>query len=109
MTGLMRLGELAHVLETRIGAMDEVEVPPAKEFEEAEDRVDRFSLSLERLARGEDILEAEPIEIPVSAIFEQQKDKPTTLAVIAAAAQQISGARRAAAGDAREAARRCFA
>ncbi|HEY2629682.1 MAG TPA: response regulator, partial [Usitatibacter sp.] len=90
MTGLMRLGELAHVLEERIAAMDEAEVPSAKAFEEAEDRVDRFSLSLERLARGEDIVEAEPIEVPVSAVFEQQKDKPTTLAVIAAAAQQVS-------------------
>jgi chemosensory pili system protein ChpA (sensor histidine kinase/response regulator) len=101
MTGLMRLGELAHVLEERIAAMDEAEVPPPKLFEEAEDRVDRFSLSLERLARGEDILEAEPIEVPPSAVFEQQKDKPTTLAIIAAAAQQVSQ-RDAQAPDARE-------
>jgi chemosensory pili system protein ChpA (sensor histidine kinase/response regulator) len=88
MTGLMRLGELAHVLETRVNALDEADVPPVKLFDEIEERVDRFSASLERLARGEDILEAEPIEVPVSAVFEHQKDKPAALAVIAAAAQE---------------------
>jgi chemosensory pili system protein ChpA (sensor histidine kinase/response regulator) len=90
MTGLMRLGELAHVLETRIIAMDAVDAPESRQFEEIEERVDRFSLSLERLARGEDILEAEPLEVPVAAVFEQQKDKPAALAVIAAAAQQVA-------------------
>ncbi len=88
MTGLMRLGELAHVLETRINALDEIESPPAREFDELEERVDRFSVALERLARGEDIVEAVPIEVPVSAVFEQQRDKPAALAVIAAAAQE---------------------
>jgi chemosensory pili system protein ChpA (sensor histidine kinase/response regulator) len=67
MTGLMRLGELAHVLETRIIAMDAVDAPESRKFEEVEERVDRFSLSLERLARGEDILEAEPIDVPAAA------------------------------------------
>ena len=88
MAGLMRLGELAHVLEERIGAMDGAAQPSAKAFEEAEERVDRFSMSLERLARGEDIIEAEPVEVPVSAVFEQQKDKPGAIAVMAAAAQE---------------------
>ena len=90
MTGLMRLGELAHVLEARINAIDEVEAPPARQFEEIEERVDRFSLALERLGRGEDIVEAEPIQVSVGAVFEQQKDKPAGLAVIAAAAQQVA-------------------
>jgi len=88
MTGLMRLGELAHVLEARVNAIDEIEVPPPNEFEEIEERVDRFSLSLERLARGEDILEAEPIEVPVASVFEHQKDKPAAIAAIAAASQE---------------------
>ncbi|HET9470399.1 MAG TPA: Hpt domain-containing protein, partial [Usitatibacter sp.] len=90
MTGLMRLGELAHVLEAKINALDEIEVPDPRQFDEVEERVDRFSLSLERLQRGEDILEAEPIEVPVAAVFEHQKDKPTAMAVIAAAAQERS-------------------
>jgi len=88
MTGLMRLGELAHVIEEQVNALDEAQVPDARRFEEVEERVDRFSLSLERLARGEDILEAEPIPVPVGAVFEQLKDKPAALAVIAAAAQE---------------------
>ena len=49
MTGLMRLGELAHVLETRVIDMGEDASPPDREFEEAEDRIDRFSVALERL------------------------------------------------------------
>ena len=31
-----------------------------------------------------------PVEVPVSAVFEQQKDKPTPLAVIAAAAETMA-------------------
>ncbi|MGZ5064219.1 MAG: Hpt domain-containing protein [Usitatibacter sp.] len=102
MTGLMRLGELAHVLEERVDAMDALENPPSKAFEDVEERVDRFSLSLERLARGEDILEAEPLHVPASAVFEQQKDKPAALAMIAAAAQEVAN-RDAAPGEARAA------
>src|SRR5258706_1390150 len=90
MTGLMRLGELAHVLEERIAPLAAIEWPPPKGFEEIEERVDRFSLSLERLARGEDIIEAEPLAVPVSALFEQQKDKPGAIAVMAAAAQEVA-------------------
>ena len=90
MAGLMRLGELAHVLEARVSAIDEVESPPANEFEEIEERVDRFSMSLERLAKGEDIVEGPALEVPVAAVFEQQKDKPAVLAVMAAAAQEVA-------------------
>ncbi len=90
MAGLMRLGELAHVLEERVNRIDEVESPPLAEFEEIEERVDRFSISLERLAKGEDIVEAAPVEVPVGAVFEHQKDKPPTLAVMAAAAQEVA-------------------
>jgi chemosensory pili system protein ChpA (sensor histidine kinase/response regulator) len=90
MTGLMRLGELAHVLETRVIAMEASPSPAVKAFEELEERVDRFSTSLERLSRGEDIVEAQPIEVPAAEVFEQQRDKPAALAMIAAAAQQIA-------------------
>jgi chemosensory pili system protein ChpA (sensor histidine kinase/response regulator) len=90
MTGLMRLGELAHVLETRVIDMGAQAQPQEKEFEEAEERIDRFSLALERLSRGEDLQDLVPVEVPVSAVFEQQKDKPTALAVIAAAAEAMA-------------------
>ncbi|HYC35732.1 MAG TPA: Hpt domain-containing protein [Usitatibacter sp.] len=88
MTGLMRLGELAHILEERVNRLEQSPSPAPALFEELEERVDRFSANLERLARGEDIRDAEPIEVPVAAVFEHQKDKPSTLAVIAAAAQE---------------------
>ena len=90
MAGLMRLGELAHVLEARVIALEGVAKPDVKAFDEVEERVDRFSLSLERLARGEDIVEADPVQVPVAAVFEHQKDKPGALAVIAAAAQEVA-------------------
>ncbi|MGE0357095.1 MAG: Hpt domain-containing protein [Burkholderiales bacterium] len=90
MTGLMRLGELAHVLETRVAAMAASGSPALPDFEEAEDRVDRFSVALERLARGEDLQDLVPLEIPPAAVFEQQKDKPTPLAVMAAAAETVA-------------------
>ena len=101
MTGLMRLGELAHVLETRVNTIDGIESPPAREFEEIEERVDRFSMSLERLTRGEDIVEAEPVAVPAAEIFEEQRDKPATIAVIAAAAREMAQ-RDAAAPEQRE-------
>jgi chemosensory pili system protein ChpA (sensor histidine kinase/response regulator) len=88
MAGLMRLGELAHILEERVNAADEAQAPSVQAFEEIEERVDRFSAALERLARGEEYLEAEPLEVPVAAVFEHQKDKPAAIAVMAAAAQE---------------------
>ena len=90
MTGLMRLGELAHVLETRVNTIDAIESPPAREFEEIEERVDRFSVSLERLTRGEDIVEAEPVAVAAAEVFEEQRDKPAAIAVIAAAAREMA-------------------
>ena len=90
MTGLMRLGELAHVLETRVVEMGAQPRPAEKHFDEAEERIDRFSVALERLSRGEDMQDVVPVEVPVSAVFEQQKDKPTPLAVIAAAAETMA-------------------
>ena len=90
MAGLMRLGELAHVLEERVNAVDEARSPAASQFDQIEERVDRFSAALERLVRGEDYLEAEPIEVPVAAVFEHQKDKPAAIAMMAAAVQERS-------------------
>lgn len=90
MTGLMRLGELAHLLEARVVDMGAMARAPEREFEEAEERIDRFSVALERLARGEDMQDLIPFEVPVAAVFEQQKDKPTPLAVIAAAAETMA-------------------
>jgi chemosensory pili system protein ChpA (sensor histidine kinase/response regulator) len=89
MAGLMRLGELAHVLETRVITMEGDPSPTARQFDELEERVDRFSVALERLGRGEDLEGFEAVEVPVAAVFEQQRDKPGAIAVMAAAAQEV--------------------
>jgi chemosensory pili system protein ChpA (sensor histidine kinase/response regulator) len=89
MTGLMRLGELAHLLEARIVAMDGQPMPAERDFEEFEERIDRFSVSLDRLARGEAVPEEALPEVPIAAVSEQQKDRETP-AVVAAAAQALA-------------------
>ncbi len=87
MAGLMRLGELAHVIETKIISMDAQSPPAASRFEEIDDYFDRFTSSLDLLQKGEDI--GSLFDIPVADIFEQKKDKPAALAVMAAAAQAV--------------------
>ena len=87
MAGLMRLGELAHVVETRIIEMDREAAPASASFEPIEEYLDRFTGTLDRLQRGEDI--GPLIDIPVSDVFEHQKDKPGSIAVMAAAAQAV--------------------
>jgi chemosensory pili system protein ChpA (sensor histidine kinase/response regulator) len=100
MTGLMRLGELAHLIEEKVIAMDESAVPPALDFDQIEERVDRFNTSLDRLSAGEELQEVQPLEVPVAAVFEQQKDKPSAIAMIAAASAEL--VQQAAMPDARE-------
>ena len=87
MAGLMRLGELAHVLETKVIAMDADALPAAARFNDVDDYFDRFTGSLDRLQRGEDM--GVLFDIPVTDVFEQQKDKPGAIAVMAAAAQAV--------------------
>ena len=86
MAGLMRLGELAHVIESKMILMDAEAVPATVRFDDIEEHFDRLIGALDRYNSGE--LTA-PIEIPVADVFEHQKDKPTTIAVMAAAAQAV--------------------
>ncbi|MEO8383607.1 MAG: Hpt domain-containing protein [Betaproteobacteria bacterium] len=86
MAGLMRLGELAHVIESRMIAMDAEAEPASVKFDDIDEHFDRFTGALDRLNAGE---LTSVIEIPVSDVFEHQKDKPTTIAVMAAAAQAV--------------------
>ncbi len=86
MAGLMRLGELAHVIESKMVAMDAEAAPAIVKFDDIDEHFDRFTGALDRLNAGE--LTA-AIEIPVADVFEHQKDKPTTIAVMAAAAQAV--------------------
>jgi chemosensory pili system protein ChpA (sensor histidine kinase/response regulator) len=87
MAGLMRLGELSHLIETQIIEMDREGAPGAARFDRVEEYWDRFTGSLDRLEAGEELLPA--IEVPVSEVFEQQKDKPGVIAVMAAAAAAV--------------------
>ena len=53
MAGVMRLGELAHILETQVIAMQVSALPAAADFDELVDGFDRFTGALERLKSGE--------------------------------------------------------
>ncbi len=85
MAGLMRLGELAHVIEARIIAMDQTAEPAKSKFDEVDDGVDRFNAAIERLAAGD--FSATAIELPV--ISEVSQDLPAPLAVMAATRAEI--------------------
>ena len=84
MAGLMRLGELAHVMETDIIEMDAQATPATTQFDKIDDGLDRFSAALDRIAKGE---LAAPIDIPVAAKISDQL--PAPMAKLAAARAEI--------------------
>ncbi len=88
MAGLMRLGELAHVMETRIIDMDRVAEPNAAMFDPVDDRLDRFNGAIESLAKGD----LSPIiDIPVEAAVaaDVPAELPTPMAAMVAARAEI--------------------
>ena len=85
MAGLMRLGELAHVIESRIIAMDQVPEPTKNKFDEVDEGLDRFNGAIDRLAAGD--FSATVIELPV--ISDVSQDLPAPLAVMAATRAEI--------------------
>ena len=87
MAGLMRLGELAHVIETKMIAMDADATPAAAKFDDIDENFDRFTGALDRLQAGEQL--GPLIDVPVADVFEHRKDKPAAIAVMAAAAQAV--------------------
>ena len=97
MAGLMRLGELAHVIETKMISMDRDATPAAARFDDIDENFDRFIGALDRLQAGEQ--PGHLIDVPVADVFEHRKDKPAAIAVMAAAAQAV---RDDAAADGRE-------
>ncbi len=84
MAGLMRLGELAHVMETDIIEMEAEAVPATAKFDRIDEGLDRFNAALDRIAKGE---LAAPIEIPMVADVSSQL--PAPLAKLAAARAEI--------------------
>src|SRR5689334_9206013 len=87
MAGLMRLGELAHIIETEVIDMERESTPAVARYDKTEEYWDRFTVSIDRLEAGEELLPA--IEVPISDVFQQQKDKPGAIAMMAAAAQAV--------------------
>ncbi len=88
MAGLMRLGELAHVMETRIINMDKIDAPQAADFAEIDDRLDRFNIAIESLSAGD----LSPIiEIPIESVLaaDALSPLPAPMAAIAAARAEI--------------------
>jgi chemosensory pili system protein ChpA (sensor histidine kinase/response regulator) len=88
MAGLMRLGELAHAMETRIIDMDRVATPDGGAFEAVDDRLDRFNSALEALSAGD---LAPIIEVPVETALsvDVAAGLPAPLAAIAVARAEI--------------------
>jgi chemosensory pili system protein ChpA (sensor histidine kinase/response regulator) len=84
MAGLMRLGELAHVMETDIIAMEAEAIPATIKFDKIDEGLDRFNAALDRIAKGDLVA---PIEIPVAAQVSEQL--PAPLAKLAAARAEI--------------------
>ena len=84
MAGLMRLGELAHVMEADIIAMEAEAIPATIKFDELDEGLDRFSAALDRIAKGDLVA---PIEIPAAALVSEQL--PAPLAKLAAARAEI--------------------
>lgn len=84
MAGLMRLGELAHVMETDVIAMDAEATPAVPRFDAVDDGLDRFNTALARLSKGE---LAAPIEVP--AVPDVSQDLPAPIAKLAAARAEI--------------------
>ncbi len=85
MAGLMRLGELAHIMEERVIVLDRTAEPAAASFEEVDERLDRFNAAIERLSAGD--FSSAPIEIPVLADVSQELPGP--MAMLAAARAEI--------------------
>ncbi len=84
MAGLMRLGELAHVLEARVIAMDGETAPAVRKFDDVDNYLDRFNSTIDKLAAGD---LAPPVEIPI--ILDQPEDLPAPMAKLAAARAEI--------------------
>jgi chemosensory pili system protein ChpA (sensor histidine kinase/response regulator) len=73
MAGAIRLGELTHIMESRMEAALEAKEFPAELFAELEEKMDRLSLDLERMQAGPSSApDAEPAAAPVTeASFEK--------------------------------------
>ncbi|HZQ72452.1 MAG TPA: Hpt domain-containing protein [Burkholderiales bacterium] len=61
MAGAIRLGELCHIIESKIDAAIDANAYPAEMFADIEEKMDRVSLDLERMAGGEQLSQTAPL------------------------------------------------
>jgi chemosensory pili system protein ChpA (sensor histidine kinase/response regulator) len=62
MAGAIRLGELTHLMESRVEAAVQAETASLELFEDLELKLDRLSLNLDRMQEGRAVLDAAPAE-----------------------------------------------
>jgi chemosensory pili system protein ChpA (sensor histidine kinase/response regulator) len=62
MAGAIRLGELTHLMESRVEAAVQAETASPELFEDLELKMDRLSLDLDRMQEGRAVLDAAPAE-----------------------------------------------
>ncbi|MES2353765.1 MAG: Hpt domain-containing protein [Pseudomonadota bacterium] len=82
MAGAMRVGELAHLLENRVVAMQAEALPTLADFDALEDGFDRFATALEHLKNGQPI-ELEPAaESVASSVSDASVNIPGAIGVM---------------------------
>jgi chemosensory pili system protein ChpA (sensor histidine kinase/response regulator) len=82
MAGAIRLGELCHIMESKVEEALEKNAFPKALWDELEDKMDRLSLDVERMETGEQEVEEAPAPTPTAAV----PAKAGTPSVIAAPA-----------------------
>jgi chemosensory pili system protein ChpA (sensor histidine kinase/response regulator) len=88
MAGAIRLGELTHLMESRLETAIEAKQFPAELFEELESKMDRLSLDLERMRTGEPLTFAKPA-VAAPAAGEAPKEAPARAEAPLAAAAML--------------------
>jgi chemosensory pili system protein ChpA (sensor histidine kinase/response regulator) len=74
MAGAIRLGELTHIMESRVEAALEASAYPAELFAELEEKMDRLSLDLERMQKGPEQPAAPVVEVKEKEIAEAVRE-----------------------------------
>jgi chemosensory pili system protein ChpA (sensor histidine kinase/response regulator) len=90
MAGAIRLGELTHIMESRVEAALEKSEVTAELFAELEEKMDRLSLDLERMQKG-----PEPASAAAAPVAEQAQEAPAEQTLEATLAQAAPAAPRA--------------
>ncbi|HSB48186.1 MAG TPA: Hpt domain-containing protein, partial [Burkholderiales bacterium] len=74
MAGAIRLGELTHLMESRVEAAVQAEIAAPELFEDLELKMDRLSLDVDRMQEGRAVLDAAPAESTAISRGEAPRD-----------------------------------